>query len=122
LIYVDGEADRSFATDGFTPSAAGPTFARASWFDGYYLGCALDEAMLFPAALPAREIRREFERFRIASLLRAAGVGPALRGVRKAVIFQMKPLPREPQRGFARGAAQRSVKANPGESNFDGDL
>jgi hypothetical protein len=77
VIYIDGEADRSFAADGFTPQAiASPTFARASWFDGYYLGCTLDEAKLFPAALPAREIRGEFERFRSESPLRAAGVSP----------------------------------------------
>lgn len=77
VIYIDGEADRSFLAAGFTPqTAAAPTFARASWFGGYYLGCALDEAKLFPEALPAREIRREFERFRIEAPLGAASVSP----------------------------------------------
>ena len=69
VISIDGERDRSFPVAGFTPqSGAAPTFARASWFDGYYLGCALDEAKLFQEALPARWIRREFERFRSAAL------------------------------------------------------
>jgi hypothetical protein len=69
LIYIDGELGRSFLVGGFTPQA------RASWFDGYYLGCALDEAKLFEKALPAAEVRREFERFRGGAPLReAAGV------------------------------------------------
>jgi hypothetical protein len=77
VIYIDGELDRWFVAAGFTPqAAAGPTFARASWFDGYYLGCTLDEAKLFPAAQPAREIRREFERLHAESPPRAAGVSP----------------------------------------------
>ncbi len=74
VLYIDGEADRSFFVDVFTPqSEVGPTFARASWFDGYALGCALDETKLFTAALPAREIRGEYERLGEAPL-GAAGV------------------------------------------------
>jgi hypothetical protein len=63
-IYVDGQADRSFGA-AFTPSeGVAPTLARASWFDGYYLACDLDEAKVFQEALTAEEIRQEFERFR----------------------------------------------------------
>ena len=62
VLYIDGEADAAFFVGGFTPQAAvGATLARASWFDGYSLGCTLDETKLFPAALPAGEIRTEYE-------------------------------------------------------------
>ncbi len=75
VLYIDGKADRSFQTK-FTPQASEPlTFARASWFDGYYLGCALDELRVFATALPTHEIRQEFERFQPAA---AAASGDAL--------------------------------------------
>jgi hypothetical protein len=72
VLYIDGKPDRSFHPEGFTPQTALPlTFARASWFDGYYLRCALDEAKVFPAALPARDVQREFERLQAAAPLRS---------------------------------------------------
>jgi hypothetical protein len=76
VIYIDGQADRTFVAQEFTPqTSAAPAFARASWFDGYYLGCALDEARLFDKALPAHEIRREFERVRVEAPLSDSGIG-----------------------------------------------
>jgi hypothetical protein len=54
VIYLDGEPDRSFVAAGFTPQTTSPpAFARASWFDGYYLNCALDETRLFSVAVTA---------------------------------------------------------------------
>jgi hypothetical protein len=74
VIFVDGKPDRSFLASGFTPPAGSDaTFARASWFDGYYLGCTLDEAKLFAVALATYEIQREFTQSS-ESPLRAAGV------------------------------------------------
>jgi hypothetical protein len=59
VIYLDGHADRSFVAGGFTPqTTAALTFARASWFEGYYLACMLDEAKFFDRALPPADISR----------------------------------------------------------------
>jgi hypothetical protein len=75
-LYIDGKADRSFNPPGFTQQTTAPlTFARASWFDGYYLRCAFDETKVFAVALPAHAIRREFERLQAAAAAGGAAVG-----------------------------------------------
>ncbi len=57
LIYIDGRLDRGATFPAFTPqTAVSPTFGRASWYDGYYLECKLDEARLYPGNLSATEI------------------------------------------------------------------
>lgn len=63
VLYIDGKPDRSLQV-AFTPQTIKPlTLARASWFDGYYLECSLDETRVFATALQPHAIRREFERF-----------------------------------------------------------
>jgi hypothetical protein len=72
VFYIDGKRDRSFRPAGFTPQTTSPlTMARASWFGGYYLRFALDEAKVFGVALRAYEIQREFEQ-------RASALAPVL--------------------------------------------
>ena len=64
LIYVDGVLDQGATFPAFTPqTAASPTFGRASWYDGYYLECKLDEARLYPGDLSAEEITNQISSF-----------------------------------------------------------
>ena len=64
LIYIDGVLDRGATFPAFTPqTAASPTFGRASWYDGYYLECKLDEARLYPGNLSATEITTQISSF-----------------------------------------------------------
>ena len=64
LIYIDGKLDRGATFPAFTPqTAASPTFGRASWYDGYYLECKLDEARLYPGDLSAEEITTQISSF-----------------------------------------------------------
>ena len=64
LIYIDGALDRGATFPAFTPqTAVSPTFGRASWYDGYYLECKLDEARLYPGNLSATEITTQISSF-----------------------------------------------------------
>ena len=64
LIYVDGVLDQGATFPAFTPqTAASPTLGRASWYDGYYLECKLDEARLYPGDLSAEEITNQISSF-----------------------------------------------------------
>jgi hypothetical protein len=62
FFFIDGKREGSFRPAGFTPQTTSPlTMARASWFGGYYLRFALDEARVFGVALRTGEVQREFE-------------------------------------------------------------
>ena len=64
LIYIDGVVDQGATFPAFTPqTAASPTFGRASWYDGYYLECKLDEARLYAGDLSAEEITNQISSF-----------------------------------------------------------
>ena len=64
LIYVDGVLDQGATFPAFTQqTAASPTFGRASWYDGYYLECNLDEARLYAGDLSAEEIINQISSF-----------------------------------------------------------
>jgi hypothetical protein len=74
VLYLDGKPDRSFEVAGFTPQTTVPlTLARASWFDGYYLRCTLDETKVYTVALPERDVQGEFARFQTVAPLRTVG-------------------------------------------------
>ncbi len=63
-IYIDGAADVQALLPGFTPSpTTGVHFARASWYGGYYLNAATDEARMYPTAKTATEIWGEYRSF-----------------------------------------------------------
>ncbi len=63
-IYIDGSLDTQAVLAGFTPSpSTNLYFGRASWYDGYYLHAAVDEARLYPAAKSVVEIRADYQSF-----------------------------------------------------------
>jgi hypothetical protein len=63
-IYIDGVAAAQALLPGFTPSpTAAMYFGRASWYDGYYLNAAIDEARVLPVSQSAAEIKADFQSF-----------------------------------------------------------
>ncbi len=63
-IYVDGIVAAQAFLPGFTPDpAAALYFARASWYDGYYLNAAIDEARLESRPRTAAEILADYQSF-----------------------------------------------------------
>ncbi|HYM12394.1 MAG TPA: LamG domain-containing protein, partial [Bryobacterales bacterium] len=63
-IYIDGVADTPLYLPGFTPAPATDLdFARASWYNGYYLDAAIDETRVYPAAKTAAAILSDFQSF-----------------------------------------------------------
>jgi len=63
-IYVDGVLDVQMALPGFTPSPSTEVFlGRASWYDGYYLNAAIDDARVEAGARTAAQILSDFQSF-----------------------------------------------------------
>lgn len=63
-IYINGIADVQAVLAGFTPAPAVDLyFGRASWFNGYSLNAAIDEARLYPAPKTAAEILSDYQSF-----------------------------------------------------------
>ncbi len=56
-VYIDGSLEADAVVPAFTPSSGvGPTLARASWTNNYYLQVAVDRMRLEPVALSVQEI------------------------------------------------------------------
>ncbi len=63
-IYVNGALDTQAAFPSFTPQSALPlTLGRASWFAGYFLHAALDEAVLYPVRQGAAQVLADYQSF-----------------------------------------------------------
>ncbi len=63
-LYINGAADAQATLAGFTPSpSSGVYFARASWYNGYYLNAAIDETRVYPAARTAAEVLADYQSF-----------------------------------------------------------
>jgi len=63
-IYVNGALDTQATFPSFTPQSALPlTLGRASWFGGYFLHTALDEAVLYPIGLTASQVLADYQSF-----------------------------------------------------------
>jgi concanavalin A-like lectin/glucanase superfamily protein len=63
-LYLNGAPDTAAVFPGFTPQASLPlTFARASWYDGYYASVTLDEVRMMPVAQFPSEVLADYQSF-----------------------------------------------------------
>ncbi len=62
-IYINGALDAQAGFPGFTPAAVSLTMGRASWFDGYYLNAAIDEARLLGQSQAAALVLADYQSF-----------------------------------------------------------
>jgi hypothetical protein len=63
-LYLNGVLDAQAVFPGFTPqSALDLYFARASWYDGYYLNAVLDEVRLLGVRQAPAEVLADYQSF-----------------------------------------------------------